>query len=383
MPYWIASPAAIAAGFPTKSARLNALNDDRLIIGRCERLQAEMLLWLDGQRDSGAIFDGTFGSLLKIYQTDADSTYHKLKPSSRYPYDVYLKKLIPHIGGRSIAAVTGKDLNKWYALWSDGGQKLAAARMALCVIKAAVRFGITLRKPGCAEFRVILDNMTFAAPKPRVFYPTASEIERARAAARQAQRPLRALAYAVQFETTLRQRDVIGEWVDLSDPRPSGVLGYGQKWLGPTWAQIDQHLILRVTPSKTENTSETKVAFGLTECPMVMAELATIPDEKRKGPLIIDERTDLPYRYDVWGAGWRRDRKAADISPQVWNRVLRAGGLTEGDLAGSNPDDRSKIAGHANRRITARVYERNTLEAHRRQATARRVHRGKSDGEDL
>ncbi len=383
VPYWIASPAAIAAGFPTKSARLNALDDDRLIIGRCERLQAEMLLWLDGQRDSGAIFDGTFGSLLKIYQTDVDSTYHKLKPSSRYPYDVYLKKLIPHIGGRSIAAVTGKDLNKWYALWSDGGQKLAAARMALCVIKAAVRFGITLRKPGCAEFRVILDNMTFAAPKPRVFYPTASEIERARAAARQAQRPLRALAYAVQFETTLRQRDVIGEWVDLSDPRPSGVLGYGQKWLGPTWAQIDQHLILRVTPSKTENTSETKVAFGLTECPMVMAELATIPDEKRKGPLIIDERTDLPYRYDVWGAGWRRDRKAADISPQVWNRDLRAGGLTEGDLAGSNPDDRSKIAGHANRRITARVYERNTLEAHRRQATARRVHRGKSDGEDL
>lgn len=131
VPYWIASPAAIAAGFPTKSARLNALDDDRLIIGRCERLQAEMLLWLDSQRDSGAIFDGTFGSLLKIYQTDVDSTYHKLKPSSRYPYDVYLKKLIPHIGGRSIAAVTGKDLNKWYALWSDGGQKLAAARMAL------------------------------------------------------------------------------------------------------------------------------------------------------------------------------------------------------------------------------------------------------------
>ena len=137
-----------------------------------------------------------------------------------------------------------------------------------------------------------------------------------------------------------------------------------------------------MTPSKTENTSETKVAFGLTECPMVMAELATIPNNKRKGPLITDERTGLPYRYDVWGAGWRRDRKAAKISTQVWNRDLRAGGLTEGDLAGSNPDDRSKIAGHANRRITAHVYERNTLEAHRRQAFARRLHRGKGDEQD-
>ena len=115
---------------------------------------------------------------------------------------------------------------------------------------------------------------------------------------------------------------------------------------------------------------------------MVMAELATIPDGKRKGPLITDERTGLPYRYDVWGAGWRRDRKAADISPQVWNRDLRAGGLTEGDLAGASIDDRSKIAGHANKRITARVYDRNTLEAHRRQAAARRLHRGKGAGQD-
>ena len=152
------------------------------------------------------------------------------------------------------------------------------------------------------------------------------------------------------------------------------------------WADMgadDEHLILRLTPSKTEDTSAIKVAFDLTECPMVMAELATIPGDKRKGPLITDERTGLPYRYDVWGAGWRRDRNAAGIPAQVWNRDLRAGGLTEGDLAGASLDDRSKIAGHANKRITARVYDRNTLKAHRRQATARRVHRGKGDGEDL
>ena len=69
--------------------------------------------------------------------------------------------------------------------------------------------------------------------------------------------------YALQFETTLRQRDVIGEWVELADPRPSSILGYGQKWLGPTWANIDDNLIMRVTPSKTENTTEKRVTFDL------------------------------------------------------------------------------------------------------------------------
>jgi hypothetical protein len=279
-PYWIASPAAVKAGYPLKSASLAGLTDDLLIVARCQRLQSEMLMWLDGQRDNGMVFDGTFRSLLNIYQTDPESSYHRLKPASRYPYDVYCKKLVAHIGERSIAAVNGKDLQKWFAVWSDGNKKLAAARMAVCVIKAAIRFGIITRLPGCTAFREILDNITFPTPRPRVLFPTAQEIDRARAAAKQAKRPLRALAYALQFETTLRQRDVIGEWVELADPRPSSILGYGQKWLGPTWANIDDNLIMRVTPSKTENTTEKRVTFDLKECPMVVEELVLVLPEK-------------------------------------------------------------------------------------------------------
>jgi hypothetical protein len=79
----------------------------------------------------------------------------------------------------------------------------------------------------------------------------------------------------------------------------------------------------------------------------VIIAISAIPPSARDGrttaPPAPNERTgDL--------AGWRRDRKAADISPQVWNRDLRAGGLTEGDLAGASLDDRSKIAGHGNKR---------------------------------
>jgi len=378
-PYWIASPAAVKAGYPLKSVSLGGLTDDLVIVARCQRLQAEMLMWLNGQRGNGTVFDGTFRSLLNIYQTDPESSYHRLKPASRYPYDVYCKKLVAHIGERSIAVVNGKDLQKWFAVWSDDNKKLAAARMAVCVIKAAIRFGIISRLPGCAAFREILDNITFPTPRPRVLFPTAQEIDRARAAAKQANRPLRALAYALQFETTLRQRDVIGEWVDMADPRPSSILSYGQKWLGPTWANIDDDLIMRVTPSKTETTTEKRVTFDLKECPMVMEELVLVLPEKRTGALIVDERTGLPYRYDVYRAAWRRDATAAGIAREVWNRDIRAGGVTEGDLAGASLPDRSRVAGHARTRITAQVYDRDTLEAHRRVALARKVHRTKGE----
>lgn len=378
-PYWIASPAAVKAGYPVKSASLGGLTDDLAIVARCQRLQAEMLMWLNGQRGSGQVFDGTFRSLLSIYQTDPESSYHRLKPASRYPYDVYCKKLVEHIGERSIAVVNGKDLQKWFAVWSDGNKKLSAARMAVCVIKAAIRFGIISRLPGCTAFREILDNMTFPTPKPRVLFPTADEIDRARTAAKQVNRPFRALAYALQFETTLRQRDVIGEWVDMADSRPSSILSHGQKWLGPTWANIDVDLIMRVTPSKTETTTGKRVTFDLKECPMVMEELLLVQPEKRTGALIIDERTGLPYRYDVYRSAWRRDATAAGIAREVWNRDIRAGGVTEGDQAGASLPDRSRVAGHAKTRITAHVYDRDTLEAHRRVAAARKVHRTKDE----
>lgn len=50
----------------------------------------------------------------------------------------------------------------------------------------------------------------------------------------------------------------------------------------------------------------------------------------------------------------------------VWNRDIRAGGITDARQAGANLDDVSKAAGHAGKAITARVYDRDTLEHHRR-----------------
>jgi hypothetical protein len=65
----------------------------------------------------------------------------------------------------------------------------------------------------------------------------------------------------------------------------------------------------------------------------------------------------------------------------VWNRDLRAAGVTEGRQAGAPSDDLAKQAGHANKRTTARVYDRDQLEAARRVAQARARYRGRTESE--
>src|SRR2546430_6924072 len=83
VPYWIADARAVKAGYPVKAVNLSVFaNEPALLRQRCERLQAEMLLWLSGQREQRGIFDGTFRTLIDRYLTDPESSYVWLRPSS-------------------------------------------------------------------------------------------------------------------------------------------------------------------------------------------------------------------------------------------------------------------------------------------------------------
>jgi hypothetical protein len=378
VPYWIASPAAVKAGFRPSTVNLSSFADQpALLRQKCERLQSEVLMWQVDRGRRDLIFDGTFRTLIDRYLSDRDSPFHTLKPATKHPYLVYSKKLMAHVGSRRIDAIDGRDVRRWFAEWAGVADvrspdaRIPRARMVLCVLKAAISFGIVCRLPGCAEFRGILAELEFPTNKARKLAPTAEQIEAARRAAHAVGAPRRAFLYALQFETTLRQWDLLGQWVPLSDPRPSAILRKGEKWVGPTWAQIDQHLVLRLTPGKTADTTDTTGAFDLSACPMVMEELASISAEVRKGPLIINERTGLPYVYDAFKDAWRADFEAAGLPVKMWNRDLRAGGITEAGIAAADPEDRRKVAGHTTQRMNATIYDRDRLEAHRRVAKAR------------
>lgn len=351
-----------------------------LLARRCERLSIEARA-LRGDATPG-FFDGRFGSLIDTYLTHPESSYKTLKWSSVRPYTTYAKTLKAHIGELLVDHTDGLDVQRWFKLWAgvedlrDPAARLPKAHFILAILRATVSLGIICRRPGCVEFSAILDELEFPRPKRRQFAPTAEQIIAIRKAAHDHGAPSRALTYALQFETTLRQWDVVGQRLPLSDLRAGLVLIDGDKWIGPTWASIDENLILNTKPTKTEDTTDVDGVFDLSLCPMVMEELDLIPPEKRTGPLIINEDTGLPYTTYGFYEGWRSDFEAAGLPKKMWNRDLRAGGSTEGSKAGAGRDDRAKVAGHSPE-IQGRVYDRDVLEAHRRVMKSRTSFRDK------
>jgi hypothetical protein len=384
VPIWRATRAAIKAGFPTKRVNLKFFADNEAaLIARCHRLTAEMNEWLSGRRNRDVTFDGTVRAVINLWQTDPDSPYQKIEASTRHPYDIYARMIIETVGARRVDALDGRDLRRWHTEWSaplkEGDKpRIAAARMAIIVLKNALTFAATCRKPGCADLRNILRDINFPGPRPRTEAPTAAEVIAARKAAHKIGHSPVALAYALQFEGTTRQWDVVGKWVPLSDKKASSIIDGASKWIGPMWSQIDANMIFRFTPAKTQFTSGAQVVLDLRLLPMVVEELEKVPEEARRGPLIVNPRTGLPYRNWYFGEVWRRVRKIAGIRKEVWNRDMRAAGVTEARQAGAPTDDLAKQAGHANKRTTAKVYDRDRLEATRRVAQARIAHRGKN-----
>jgi integrase len=383
-PIWRASRPAIKAGFKPKWVSLSCFAyNDTTLIARCHRLTTEMNDWLSGRTGRDAVFDGTIRSVINFWQVEPNSPYHALEASSRHPYDVYARMITETVGERRVDMLDGRDLRRWHTEWSapleQGGKpRLAAARMALIVLKTALTFCATCRKPGCAELRDILRNMRFAGPRPRIEAPTAAEVIAVITAAHELGHSPAALAYALQFEGAMRQWDVIGKWIPLSDKKASLIIDGNEKWIGPMWSQIDEQLILRYTPQKTQFTSGPQVVLDLNKLPMVIEELTKVPVEARRGPLIVNTRTGVPYKSETFRDLWRKAANRAGIKATVWNRDLRAAAVTEGSQAGAPTDDLAKQAGHANKRTTARVYDRDRLEAARRVAQRRVAYRNEN-----
>jgi len=374
VPYWFASKQATDKGYPVKSVNLATLADRPAeLVARCERLETEMKHWLGEVKRVKPGYDGTFDSLLTIYETDSESTYHALKPGVQRSYRCYFPALRSQIGNLRLDDCDGTDLKRWFREWrvgKGGKDRLPRARFVLAVLKAAISFGGMRRLKGVGDFKAAIEDIEFPAVQPRVHAPTAKQIIAARAAAHAAGAPLRALVYSLQFETTLRQWDIIGMWLPLWAPQASTIHSRRTKWIGPTWGAIDANGIMKVTPTKTEDSTAVEVVFDLSVCPMVQEDLARIPPDQRTGPLIIDARTGEPYRYQDFHAGWRDDFKAAGIPAEVWARDIRAGGVTAGRKAGASKDDLRKLAGHA-REETTDIYDRDMIEAHRRVMAAR------------
>lgn len=328
----------------------------QVISETCNTMQGEMLLWGRGNLAT-ARFSGTLATLIDCYLRDPDSGFVKLRFKTRENYMSLCRRLTVDHGDVLVDDIKARNLLRWHEDWTAKG-RIAMAHSLVGMLRMLINFGMTiLEDDECARVSAVLSKMKFPMGKPRLSILTAKHAIALRAEAHNRGLHSMALAQAFQFECMLRQKDVIGEWVPLSEPGLSDVTAGYDKWLrGLRWEEISDNLILRHTTSKRQK----EIEIDLKLAPMVMEELERIPN-LQNGPVIVSDLTGLPWVTHVWRRIWREVADAAGIPRDVRNMDSRAGAITEATEVGADLEHIKHAATHSDIGMTQR-YSRGSAE---------------------
>ena len=363
--YWNPARAYSKApkGLPVKSIKDDTPDAD--IAAICRAWTDELIADIDGMKQ-GPVFDGTIGSLIRVYRVDPESPYQLLKHSSRIrDYEPTLKLIESTVGERAIVKLKGEDFRRWYREWSDGGH-VRRAHGAIRKLRAVLSYGLQQRLHGCSTAREILHLMRFEAPEARKIK---MEYEHALAVCNQAlkdKRPSIALTQAIQWDTGLRRIHIIGEWLPVQEGEQGGIVRGRTKWQGLTAADIENGVL--TVPLTAKNKVATR--HDLSACPLVQHVL-TQTELPKVGPLIVSETTKLPYRENYYATDWRTVADSAGVPKGVWSMDSRAGAISEAEAATGSLDAARKMAGHTNAKTTQGYVRNDDLDNNRRVAEAR------------
>ena len=369
VPRWRATKKARELGYRPSLVRLYVdPNDHAAIAKRCREEWAKMEAWIANEH-SEPRFDGTVGSVIDIYVSDEDSPYQELRYRTQVNYDKGLRLLKQTVGERRVDKLTGEDFRRWYRKWREPKKpgsppRISRAHSLITRLRILFGYGQTRAYPNCEKLKNVLAEMRFKDAPAREVVITYRQVVAFIAKAHELNEPGLALAQALQFEGTLRQIDVIGEW--LPDPeRPSGF-----RWAnGLLWQHIRDYVLVKDT---TKTGEEAGIDFKL--YPLALAELQRVSPDKRVGPVIIDRVTEQPFKSSTYRRRWQAVARAAGISDEVMSRDSRAGGVTEGSDAGAGLELLRHHASHKSTATTAR-YSRTTLTKTREVARLRVAHR--------
>lgn len=376
----------VRAGYRPETVRLAHSPDDAdaapLLSATCLRLQAEMLEWSSGRRRDASQFDGTVRGLSRRYQTDVASPFRRLKHTTREK-DAHVLKIIERaFGDRALSALKLDDFWRWYEAAKrpkapGGPERVRRAWGIMKKLRELVSYGVSAELDGCARLKGILGEVRFPQPARRRVTLDLEHVEAFIAKAIELDRVSLAFATAIQFDTALRQKDVIGEWEPVpAGAAASGIVFRGRRWVnGLAWSAIVLDGVSRKITSKTGAIA----AHDLTVCPHVQAVAALIPPERRVGPLVIDEKSGRPYAEDSFSREWRVVARAAGVPDHVWNMDARAGAITEAEDAGADLDHVRAAAAHSQASTTAR-YSRGAVGKSRTVAQLRLAHRAVKNG---
>lgn len=356
---WQCRTDLIERGFVPKSVKLWAGEwptevDAAVIQTRAGNIHAEMLTFSAGLR--GPVinaYDGTLKGLVSAYQTDKDSTYRKLRYHVRKNHDSLLKRIVKQHGDIDLALIKARTILGWHEEWTgDEGKKIAMGHAFVTMLRTLSAFGMTmLEDEQCERLSLVMSKMKFKASKPRTDFITPEQAILIRIEAHKRGWHSIALAQAIQFEAMLRQKDVIGEWVPLSEPGTSDVTSRRLKWLrGLRWSEIDENLMVRHVTSKKDKPIEVNLRLS----PMVLEELAFYGPRPSAGPMIICEQTGRPWDHNEFRRKWRILADAAGIPKAVKNMDSRAGAITEATEGGADIEHVKHAATHSNITTTQR-----------------------------
>jgi hypothetical protein len=366
---WRARADLVKKGYPLKNKPLwlgEDLSDfDRAKISdTCNQLQDEMLLWGRGGLAKVSAFEGTLKSLVTCYQNDQLSTHRKKRFHVRRNHDMTLRRIVERHGHIELADIKARTILEWHDEWSDGGQKLSMAHLLVGLLRTMFAFGATiLEDENCERLCGVMHHMRFAMPKPRTERLTLAQALAVIAKAKEVGWFSIALAQAFQFDLMLRQKDVIGEIVPVSEPGISDVMvNREEKWMrGLRWSEISDNFILKHNTSKREKDLEVDLKLA----PLVMAELQSrieyLGERPTKGPIVMCEATCLPWRAGEFRRKWRIIADMAGVPKSVRNMDSRAGAITEATEAGADLEHVKHAATHSDISMTQR-YSRGARE---------------------
>lgn len=254
----------------------------------------------------------TLAALVDQYRTHKRSPYHTVKFTSRRGYDRNLNRIVADRGNFKLAELRTKEIQGLYDLWTAGGTHSMGYSL-ITQLRMLFAFGATvLEDSESVRLSVILRNLNFSPAKRQSGRLTMAHVVAIIKKAHDDGVHSIALAQAFQFGCKLRQNEIIGEWAPLSEPGDPIVKDGNEKWLrGLLWPEIDPSLILR-HPGHAD--------INLRDIPLVMAELNRIGIgalQKKKGPIIVDEETELPYQAWKYRRRWREIATAAGVPPHV------------------------------------------------------------------
>lgn len=387
---WLARTDKIKAGYRPKHIELwsGAALDERMaadIIQRCQHQQFDMLTWgkelPPPEKPLPDHFTGDLRSLIHCYRTDADSPYAKNRYHVRQNRDSMLRRIDKRLGETKVSDIKARLLLAWHKDWGSDGKHLATASAFVRQLRALFSFGATLlENPDCERLCGVMTKMRFPGTKARgvsVTFEYASAI--IKTAHEHFGWPSIALGQALQFEGTLRQKDVIGEWVPLKEPGMSAVIARDVKWLrGVVWQEIDEKLVLKHITSKKQKLTE----IDLKLAPLVLAELQAIAgedpllvvDEVTKkvtvnrgllpasGPIMICDTNGIPWTGNEYRRKWRLVANAAGVPLNIWNMDSRSGAISEAIQAGVPMEFVRHAAVHSDLSQTS-DYDRSQAEA--------------------